>query len=356
MLTPAAETEEAGAASEPQRPRRFFSSERFGGFGGAKTGPRSLLEIAGPFGVPLILIALMGIFAGLSSSFLTGNNLLNILINSSLPMIIAGGLTICLVMGEYDLSIGAASSFATMVFAVLTVNQGVSTAASFAIVIVFVILIGLVNGLFVSYIGLSALVVTIAIASMLNGLEYIVSNNQQIFSGFPEGFVSFSRSSSWHVPNVIIVTIVVTAALWVMLERTALGRNMRAVGGNATAARFAGVHVRRTRAIGFVICSSAAGLAGILYAGRQATAYPLTGLTGVLLPSFAAAFMGAATIKFGQFNVLGTVVGVLIAEVTANGLILLNVPAYATYLFQGVILLAALLFARMVAHRRGASS
>ena len=107
------------------------------------------------------------------------------------------------------------------------------------------------------------------------------------------------------------------------------------------------MNVHWTRAFGFIACASAATVAGMLYAGKQAVAYPLTGLN-VLLPSYAAAFLGAAMFKLGEFNVWGTVVGVMIAEIVSNGLLLLSVPAYATYIFQGTILIAALTFARIV--------
>ncbi len=129
-----------------------------------------------------------------------------------------------------------------------------------------------------------------------------------------------------------------------------MGADVKAVGGNAEAARLAGVDVRRTRAFGFILCTFAASVAGILFANKQAVAYPLAGLD-VLLPSFTAAFIGAATFRFGEFNIFGTVVGVLVTQIAANGLILLGVPNYTTYVFQGVILLVALVFARVVALR-----
>jgi ribose transport system permease protein len=205
--------------------------------------------------------------------------------------------------------------------------------------------------LMVAYVGLPALVATIAMSSILIGLQFYISGSVQIFGGYPESLVHFARSSIGPIPTMVVVAAVIVVALWLLLERTIFGRHVKAVGGNREAARLAGVDVRRTLLFSFMISAVTAGVAGVLFANKQAVAYPLSGLD-VLLPSYTAAFIGAATFRFGEFNIFGTVVGVLINMITANGLILLSVPNYTTYLFQGVILLVALIFARAVALRR----
>jgi ribose transport system permease protein len=125
---------------------------------------------------------------------------------------------------------------------------------------------------------------------------------------------------------------------------------MRAVGENPEAARFAGVDVRRTIVLGFVTVAVTATIAGTLYTGFQANVYPLSGLT-ILLQSFAACFIGATMFRVGEFNIPGTIVGALLASVVSNGLLLANVANYSTYFFQGGILIAAVLFARVFAGR-----
>jgi ribose transport system permease protein len=306
------------------------------------------------FGIPVATLGLMAAFALLSGTFLTGGNLLNILESAALPFVIAGGLTICLVMGEYDLSVSAASSLTTMVFSVWVAVHHMPTGVAIVLAIGVGLVCGLANGILVAVAGLSALVVTIATASIMNGMEFVVAHNQTIYGGYPAGLVGFARSHVAGVPSVVVLAITVGIVLWVLLERTVLGRQMRAVGGNRQAAIFAGVPVTRVRVVGFVICSVCAAISGIWYAAMQASATPLTGLS-VLLPSFAAAFIGAsAGRRLGQFNIVGTALGVLLAEIISNGLILLNVPPYANYIFQGAILLAALLFARFAARAQAA--
>lgn len=310
-------------------------------------------RIGSTLGVPIILLVMMLFFSIVAPGFLTVGNFKNILATAALPSMLAVGLTFCLVMGDFDLSIGAASSFATMLFAVLAAKAGINGIVSIIVVLAAGLLIGVFNGVMVAYVGLSALVVTIAVASVLNGMEFAVSKDTQIYGGFPSGLVSLSRGSALGLPNVVWAAAAVAILAWVVLERTPLGRNLRAVGGNATAARVAGVPVERIRLTGFMMCTMLAVIAGIIYSAQQAVADPLNGMVTALLPSFAAAFIGAAAFKIGQFNIWGTVVGILITEVAINGLILLNVATWASYLSQGGILLVAVLFARIVA-RRGA--
>jgi ribose transport system permease protein len=315
-----------------------------------ETTTNRLLDVAAPFCIPLATLVLVFVFSLLSPYFLTAGNVQNILRDAALPAMIAVGLTVCLIMNDYDLSVSAASSFSTMLVSILVARESMNLGLGIVLTLVVGIAIGLLNGLLVAYIGLASLVVTIAVASVLNGAEFYVSGNNQVYGGYPEGFVDFARGGVGWLPNIVIVSLVVIVLFWVMLERTVLGRQMRAIGGNVEAARLAGVHVARTRLTGFVLASSVATLAGILYAGRQAVAYPLTGLN-VLLSSFAAAFIGAATFKLGEFNIPGTVVGILIAAIASNGLLLLNVPAYASYVVEGGILIAALFFARVIGGR-----
>jgi ribose transport system permease protein len=301
----------------------------------------------GPFGVPLVLLVLVLIFQAKNSQFLTGGNIQTIFESAALPMMAACGLTIVLVLNEFDLSIQAVAGFATTTLAVLLATHGLSLPVAIVLMVLIGAAIGVLNGMLVAYGKLAALVVTIGMASLLNGGEFAISNSQSISSGISQGFIDFCRSKVGPVPTLVVIAVVAAAVLWFLLERTALGREMRAVGSNPEAARFAGVDVRRTVLIGFVVTGVAATVAGLLYTGRQGVVYPLTGMT-ILLQSFAACFIGAAMFRIGEFNIPGTVVGSILAAVVSNGLLLANVANYATYFFQGGILIAAVLFARVV--------
>ena len=304
----------------------------------------------GQLGVPFMAIVLFVVFSLIADNFLTGSNIKTIISDAALPSLVAVGLTVCLAMGQFDLSLNGVAGLATVLVAELVAKQGVATAPALLAGLSVGLFAGALNGVMVGYIGVAALIVTIATNSVLNGVQYIASGSQQIFGGFPQGFVSFCRGEVGPIPNLVVVALVAAALIWVLLEHTTLGRHLRAVGGNEGAARIAGVNVARTKVIGFVVCGLMAALAGTLFAGKQTTAFPLSGLD-VLLPSYAACFIGAAAFKVGEFNVPGTIVGVLIATITSNGLLLMGVANYATYIFQGVILIVALVFARVVGGR-----
>ena len=305
-------------------------------------------HLLGQVGVPVVLVALIVVFALTTDGFLTVGNFKIIASDAALPAIVAIGLTMCLAANEFDLSLNGVAGFATVTTAQLLSPLNLVTTTAIIIVLALGLLIGAINGFLVGYVGLPALIVTIGMTALLNGAQYVVTGSQQIYGGFPDGLVEFCRGSVGPIPNLAIVAIVVAGIAWVVLDRSTLGRHLRAVGGNPVAARMAGINNARVKLWVFMISAGLATLAGLLFAGKQTTAYPLSGLD-VLLPSFAACFIGAAMFKVGEFNVPGTIVGVAIATITANGLILLNVPTYASYFFQGGILLAAILFARVVA-------
>lgn len=309
----------------------------------------------GQLGVPVILVALIAIFAITAGDFLSADNIKAIFTEAAFPAIIAVGLTVCLAMGEFDLSLSGVAGLATVLVAVLVARNHMGAIPAILITLAAVgAMVGAFNGFLVGYLGLNALIVTIAVNSGLIGMEYVVSESKQVFGGFPPGFSNFCRGDIGPVPTIVVLAAGLALAVWVMIEHTTLGRHMRAVGGNVEAARIAGVNTARTKVYGFVLCSLMAAIAGVLFAGKQTTAYPQSGLE-LLLPSYAACFIGAATIKVGEFNVFGTLIGVMIAVITANGLLLMGVANYATFLIQGGILLVALLFARAVAKRQGVS-
>ncbi|GAA1942526.1 ABC transporter permease [Nocardioides hwasunensis] len=304
----------------------------------------------GPWGVPLIMLVMVAVFQSQNSAFLTVANIWTILEGAALPAMVACALTVILVMGEFDLSVQAVAGFSTTTFAALMASWNLTTVSAIAIMLGLGLLIGALTGWLVAYQGLNALVVTIGAASLLNGGEFWVSDSRSISVGIDPAFVSFVRSDVAGVPVLVLLAPVVALVLWALLDRSSLGRELRAIGANREAARFAGVNVRRTILIGFVITALVCTVAGMLYTGRAGQAYPLTGLQ-VLLPSFAACFIGAAMFRVGEFNIPGTMVGAVLASIVPNGLLLADVSGYSTYFFQGGILILAVGFARLVAGR-----
>lgn len=274
-------------------------------------------------------------------AFPTLNNFTNVLNQASLAMIIAGGLTLAVVVGELDLSIGFAASLHGVLVTGLIVGNGLPIPVAILIVLALGALIGLVNGLIVTKIKVNSVIATLGVGTILTGLSFAYSAGVPIVSGVPEAFLQISLGRwLFGIPNNIIIMALVLGALWILVERTALGQEIQAVGGNPAAARLAGINVDRIKTLGFVVSGMCAALTGILLASRLGSG-TTSAADSYLLTAFAAVFLGSATLRDGEFHVLGTMVGALIIAFGFNGLNIFGAPTYSQYVLQGAILIIA---------------
>ena len=287
------------------------------------------------------LLAMIAAFAALSPrAFPTVSNFTNVLNQASLAMIIASGLTLAVIVGELDLSIGFAASLHGILVTGLIVSNKLPIAVAILIVLAAGALVGLVNGLIVTKVRVNSVIATLGVGTILTGLAFAYSAGVPIVA-VPETFLQLSLGRWLHgIPNNIVVVAVIIGALWVLVERTALGQEIQAVGGNPAAARLAGIDVDRIKILGFVISGTLAALTGILLAwglgsGRASAA------DSYLLTAFAAVFLGSATLRDGEFHVLGTLIGALIIAFGFNGLNIFGAPTFSQYVLQGAILIIA---------------
>ena len=289
------------------------------------------------------LLAMIAAFAVLSPrAFPTVNNFRNVLNQASLAMIIASGLTLAVVVvGELDLSIGFAASLHGILVTGLIVSNKLPIPVAIGIVLAAGALIGLVNGLIVTKIRVNSVIATLGVGTILTGLAFAYSAGVPIVAGVPESFLQLSLGRwLFGIPNNIVVMALVVAGLWVLVERTALGQEIQAVGGNPAAARLAGIDVDRIKILGFVISGACAALTGILLASRLGSG-TASAADSYLLTAFAAVFLGSATLRDGEFHVLGTLVGALIIAFGFNGLNIFGAPTFSQYVLQGAILIVA---------------
>ena len=274
-------------------------------------------------------------------AFPTVNNFTNVLNQASLAMILAGGLTLAVIVGELDLSVGFAASLHGILVTGFIVHDKLPIPLAVLLVLGAGALIGLVNGLIVTKLSVNSVIATLGIGTIITGLAFAYSAGVPIVAGVPEAFLQLSLGRwLWGIPNNIVIMAVVMAALWILVERTALGQEIQAVGGNANAARLSGINVDRVKIIGFVISGSCAALTGILLASRLGSG-TASAADSYLLTAFAAVFLGSATLRDGEFHVLGTFVGALIIAFGFNGLNIFGAPTYSQYIFQGAILIVA---------------
>jgi ribose transport system permease protein len=200
--------------------------------------------------------------------------------------------------------------------------------------------IGALNGLLVTKARINAVIATLGVGTILTGLGFAYSPFP-IVTNIPAGFSQLSLGRLIPgVPNSIPVMIVVLAVLWIILNKTNLGIRMQAVGGNAEAARLSGIRVDRVKIFAFATAGVCAAITGVMLSSLLGSG-TLASADGYLLDAFAAVFLGSATLRDGEFHIVGTLVGVLIISVGFNGLSIFGAPSWAQQVFSGGILVLA---------------
>ena len=292
----------------------------------------------GRYGTLIGLVAMVIFFGFAAPNFLTGQNWLNILESASIVGIIGAGLTVTLTMNDFDLSIGQVSSMSGMFAAGIAVTQG--TAFGMLAGVGLGAAAGVANGLAVTLLGASAFIVTLGTSFIVEGIIFGYKSGSQISFGIPNDFTNIGLGSALGVKYLVWIWIGVSLLLMIVLHHTPVGRRMYAVGGNPTAARLSGISIPRTRFTAFVIAGLCSGFGGILLASNLGTGNPLAGV-GYLLEGFTVCFLGAATLKDGQFNIFGTFVGAIILRTLENGLVIQGASGSWQKIAKGLVLIAA---------------
>ena len=305
-----------------------------------KIGGRDVLEFLGKYGTIVWLLVMIAVFSILLPAFRSGSNVVNLLGQISILSIMAAGMTCCLKMGDFDLSIGATAAITSIVVANVLVSGGGMALAILSGVGTGVV-IGLVNGFFVAYVGLPAFVCTLATMSIILGGGMAVTRGMAIWN-LPLAFEFIGRGDLYGIPNRFVLMICLLAIIWFIHTYTPMGRRMEAIGGNPVSSRLSGIRVEWHRLLGYVMSGVLASLAGIVLTSASMSGNPTQG-SMYMLDAFGAAFIGAATVRIGQFHIGGTLIGVLIVVVAVNGLVILMVPGYYTDMIKGIILLIAIM-------------
>lgn len=285
----------------------------------------------------------------LPETFMTARNWLNISQQVSMLMVVAVAMTVVMAMNDFDLSVGAMASLAGVVAAMLF-SQGWGIGAGIAAALAVGLLGGALNGFLIAGIGILPFVATLATMTIFSGTAMIVSGGSTIFgSAIPAEFGNFARGGIplWEVdgritrlPALTVVALIIAALLWLVLEQTSYGRRLYAIGGNAVAARLAGVRVAWLRASAFAFTGVGAAIAGLMYASRVASANPVQG-DGLMLNAIAAVFLGMTLTQNGQPKILATIAGVFTLAVLENGLTQMRVDSYVSKVLVGVIIVLA---------------
>ena len=304
---------------------------------------RAALQIVSKYGTIIFLVLMILVFSVLKPrAFASMGNMLNILNQSSLSAIIACGLTAVVIVGEFDMSIGYVASISGVLVTGFMVNQHMSLGLAIICTLLISLVWGLLNGLIVTKLKVSSVIATIGTGSgVILGLNYAYGNGKTIATGFSQMFTKMTLTRLFGiVPINILYMTIVLVILWIIINKTELGQRIQAVGGNPTASRLSGIYIDRIKITAFMISSFCAGITGILLSSVLGSGTSNAG-DSYMMNSFAAVYLGSATLKDGEFHIIGTFIGVLIIRVVFNGLAIFGVPTFFQYLAQGVILILA---------------
>jgi ribose transport system permease protein len=300
---------------------------------------RRLRSISIPHAGLLLVLAGIIVFAGVrTDAFLDSNNLLNVMRQVSVVAVIAAGLTLLMIAGGMDFSMGGNVAVTTAVAAQM-LSHGYPTVLTLAASIGLSIAIGLVNGIVVTFTNVAPFVATLATATLLDGVALLVINGMSISIG--DHLSTLGNGTTFGLPNLIFVAALVLAVTAFVMRYTTFGRDAFAIGGNEDVARLSGINVVRDKLVLYGLAGALSGLAGIMLLSRLAASSPGTGGLQLQLTAVAAVVIGGTSLAGGRGTIGGTILGVLLLGVVANVLNLLQISSYYQQISVGAVLLIA---------------
>jgi len=292
-------------------------------------------------GLPVALVVLCVFLSVTAPNFATINNVFNILQSASFIGIIAFGMTLVIIAGDIDISVGSAVALGSALLGVLAVNLGLPLWLAVVFVLAEATAFGALAGFIRARFRVPSFIVTLALFSALRGLALLITNGFPI--GIPDpAFQFLGAGRIGIVPFPAILLIAAFLIFWFISRKTTFGRTVYAIGGNPEAARLSGLKVFRTRILIFAITGLLAGFVGVLQASRLASGNP-TIATGLEFDVIAAVIIGGTSLAGGRGTMWGTFLGVLLITVLRNGMVLLGVNPYAQQVFSGAVVLGAVL-------------
>jgi ribose transport system permease protein len=296
------------------------------------------------------LILILGFGIANPGVFLTAATFQTMFGSQAVLLVLTLALIVPLTAGDYDLSVAGVLTLSAMMIAILNVQHGWPIWAAILAALAMGLLVGLINGVIMVFFGIESLIVTLGMGTLLTGITLWASDSATI-SGISQGLVDYVIVKRFAgISLAFYYAIALCAVLWWVLEYTSVGRRLLFVGRGRSVSKLSGVRVGRVRVGALMGSAALAALAGVLYAGTSGGADPSSGST-LLLPAFAAAFLGATSIMPGRFNPWGTAIAVYFLVTGITGLQLMGVQSYVQQLFYGGALLVAVALSQLARGR-----
>lgn len=293
------------------------------------------------YGILGALIVLCIILTLVSRNFLSSSNLLNILQQISINFTIALGMSFVILLGGIDLSVGSNTALSGLVMAILMKNLSLPVWLSIIFGIIFACLLGLTNGLLITFFNLPPFIATLGMMSIARGAAYTITKGQPVFT-FPPAFTAITERVAGIPLFTLIIMVILFIASAYVLKYTRFGRYIYAIGGNENCSILSGINVKFIKASAYVITGFASGVAAVLLTSRLDSAVP-TNAAGYEMDAISAVVIGGISMSGGEGRISGTLIGALIIGVIANGLNLLNIAQGAQQMVKGVIIVIAVI-------------
>ncbi|CDI48966.1 ABC transporter permease [Clostridium tetani] len=296
-------------------------------------------DIIQKFSTVLILVMLMIALTVMKPVFMTGNNIMTILLQTAVIAVIAIGETLVIITSGIDLSVGSLVAISGVASAIF-MRDGMNMILACMLGILISTACGLINGFIVAKGNIPEFIVTLGMMSIVRGASLVVTQGLPV-SGLPDGFQVLGTGKLFGVIPVPAVIMIILAVIFTLiLRKTLIGRYTYAIGSNEEATKLSGINTDRVKITVYGLSGLLAGIAGILLTARLISAQPTAG-TGYELDAIAAAVIGGASLAGGEGTITGTIIGALIMGVLRNGLNLLNVSAFWQQIVIGAIIIAA---------------
>lgn len=303
----------------------------------------------------LIILAVMAVYLIIATkgNFSSWDNITNLIRQSSINGVVAIGMTLIIITGGIDLSVGSIVGLSGMIYALLTSNRGDIQMASFLAIIISLgvsALIGLANGVAVHNGRVPPFIATLGMMTLVRGLVMYVSSGRMI-SGLPIGFREFSVATMLGIPALAWTWIFLAIFMAFVLKYTVYGRNLYAIGSNVEAARLSGINIGSNLYKFYVTAALFSGIAGLMLGTRMAAGVP-TGGQGYELDAIASVVIGGASLSGGVGSIFGTALGALIIQTLRNGGNLLGVDPFIMQIIIGAIIILAVFFDQYLKGRK----
>lgn len=285
------------------------------------------------------LIVLCTVLSVVSPYFLKPSNLATVGRQIAINTIIAVGMTLVIISGGTDLSVGSIVAVVSCVIASLMKNVGIGIGPSILIGLIIGGIFGAINGTIISKFKLPPFLVTMAMMTIGRGVAFVYTNAYPI-SGLPKAFGFIGEGSIFHIPFPFIVTLFIVFLGYFLLSNTVIGNHIYAVGNNPESARLAGINVEKTLVFTYMFSGLMSSISAIILTSRLNSGQPIVG-QGYELDAIAAVVLGGTSMSGGEGSILGTILGTLVIGVLNNGMNLLNVSPYFQMIVKGMVILIA---------------